>query len=367
MNDSNPKVTYPKFNEEEKYDSTNFSQSSTKNDSSPLYPKIKPDPLMDNRLASIEGSQVVEDGYIWSHKNYKIKTSKNKGEDVRSVERRYSDFEWLLQQLIEKFPGVIIPPIPEKNPLTMINSESQEFSDHRKRGLAFFLEKMFRHKTLKYAEDFKIFILGQDSEFRNYQKSQEQQDKARKNSSLLTKLTSFADYIPANTTVSFFKNMFTNLMGEPPKGEKNKNDHEIDNYETHINLLETSINELIKHTNQLWTIEKEQAMMFLDMSSNFNDLAKSDKSNTLEIARELKIKTERGSEIQKNFSKEINESIEQRLKDLGRYVSSAKDTIRRRKELKLLIEKNENKLYELKRNRISANEYDILEKENEKK
>jgi len=248
----------------------------------------------------------------------------------------------------------------------MINSESQEFSDHRKRGLAFFLEKMFRHKTLKYAEDFKIFILGQDSEFRNYQKSQEQQDKARKNSSLLTKLTSFADYIPANTTVSFFKNMFTNLMGEPPKGEKNKNDHEIDNYETHINLLETSINELIKHTNQLWTIEKEQAMMFLDMSSNFNDLAKSDKSNTLEIARELKIKTERGSEIQKNFSKEINESIEQRLKDLGRYVSSAKDTIRRRKELKLLIEKNENKLYELKRNRISANEYDILEKENEK-
>ena len=63
-------------------------------------------------------------------------------------------------------------------------------------------------------------------------------------------------------------------FSDSPKNEKSQRDHDIDNFEAHINLLETNINELIKHINQLWTIEKEQSLMFLDMSSNFNDLGK---------------------------------------------------------------------------------------------
>lgn len=39
---------------------------------------------------------------------------------------RFSDFEWLYQELINKYGGYIIPALPEKHLLTKINFESYE-------------------------------------------------------------------------------------------------------------------------------------------------------------------------------------------------------------------------------------------------
>jgi len=100
--------------------------------------------------------------YLSSHKEYKIKSFLPNRSDEKEISRRYSDFEWLVSQLLNKYPGCIIPPLPEKNPLTNINQENEVFLQNRKRGLLRFLEKMIQHPDLRYAPDFISFLLSND-------------------------------------------------------------------------------------------------------------------------------------------------------------------------------------------------------------
>ena len=44
------------------------------------------------------------------------------------MSRRFSDFEWLYQELINKYGGYIIPAIPEKYLLTKVNLAGYEVS-----------------------------------------------------------------------------------------------------------------------------------------------------------------------------------------------------------------------------------------------
>ncbi len=46
--------------------------------------------------------------------------------------KRFSDFEWLFNELISKYPGYLIPVFPEKNFLTKLNVESDEFTQIRR-------------------------------------------------------------------------------------------------------------------------------------------------------------------------------------------------------------------------------------------
>ena len=73
---------------------------------------------------------------------------------------RFSDFEWLSLELRLKYPGIIIPPLPDKNALAKINlnETNNEFLETRKRSLVLFLQKTFKHSELKYAPELRKFI-----------------------------------------------------------------------------------------------------------------------------------------------------------------------------------------------------------------
>lgn len=73
---------------------------------------------------------------------------------------RFSDFEWLTLELKLKYPGIIIPPLPDKNPLAKINlnETNNEFLEMRKRCLVLFLQKILKHSELKYAPELRKFI-----------------------------------------------------------------------------------------------------------------------------------------------------------------------------------------------------------------
>jgi len=74
------------------------------------------------------------------------------------VNRRFSDFEWLSQTLINKYPGYIIPELPEKNFLASMNFEKSEFIDARRKDLECFLTKLLEHKYLRNAEEVRAFL-----------------------------------------------------------------------------------------------------------------------------------------------------------------------------------------------------------------
>jgi len=74
-----------------------------------------------------------------------------------SVVRRYSDFEWLLEQLGNAHPGIIIPAIPEKQ---AVGRFSPDFVEQRRRGLERFLSKLALHPVLVESHHFVTFLTG---------------------------------------------------------------------------------------------------------------------------------------------------------------------------------------------------------------
>ena len=59
-----------------------------------------------------------------------------------SVTRRFRDFDWLHAQLSHKYPGVIVPPLPEKQ---VTNRFSVDFVEKRREQLEAFLQVIVDH------------------------------------------------------------------------------------------------------------------------------------------------------------------------------------------------------------------------------
>ncbi|KAF9185257.1 hypothetical protein BGZ50_003182 [Haplosporangium sp. Z 11] len=66
-----------------------------------------------------------------------------------TVERRYSQFEWLYERLLHKFGALVFPPLPEKQ---YAGRFSEEFIERRRRALERFLNRLVRHPVLRYSD-----------------------------------------------------------------------------------------------------------------------------------------------------------------------------------------------------------------------
>lgn len=72
-----------------------------------------------------------------------------------TVHRRYRDFLWLSNKLSNKYPGVIIPPVPEKH---AIGRFQDEFIESRRIALERFIQKVALHPILQNDSDLGLFL-----------------------------------------------------------------------------------------------------------------------------------------------------------------------------------------------------------------
>ncbi|KAJ3356527.1 Vacuolar protein sorting-associated protein 5 [Entophlyctis luteolus] len=72
-----------------------------------------------------------------------------------SVSRRYSDFLWLYGQLVERYPGAIVCPLPAKQNLGRFQ---EDFIESRRVGLEKFLKKVVNHVLLQRDADLRVFL-----------------------------------------------------------------------------------------------------------------------------------------------------------------------------------------------------------------
>lgn len=75
------------------------------------------------------------------------------------VTRRYNDFLWLYQRLINNHPGFIIPPPPEKQ---MVNRFDSKFIENRRLALELMLNQIGKRKELQTDRAFIIFLQSND-------------------------------------------------------------------------------------------------------------------------------------------------------------------------------------------------------------
>ncbi|KAJ3504216.1 hypothetical protein NLJ89_g8051 [Agrocybe chaxingu] len=72
-----------------------------------------------------------------------------------SVLRRYSDFLWLYETLSNNNPGVVVPPVPEKNPFGRFDDQ---FVRQRRMALEKCIQKTANHPVLGKDPDLKLFL-----------------------------------------------------------------------------------------------------------------------------------------------------------------------------------------------------------------
>lgn len=72
-----------------------------------------------------------------------------------SVLRRYSDFLWLYETLSNNNPGVVVPPVPEKNPFGRFDDQ---FVRQRRFALEKCIHKIANHPVLSKDADLKLFL-----------------------------------------------------------------------------------------------------------------------------------------------------------------------------------------------------------------
>ena len=83
-----------------------------------------------------------------------------------SVERRFSDFAWLQQQLVKHNRGVLVPPLPDKKIIGALTGDrfSGDFISERSRGLEKFLNRLAVHAVLQNAPQLTTFLTASDEE-----------------------------------------------------------------------------------------------------------------------------------------------------------------------------------------------------------
>ncbi|XP_014209758.1 sorting nexin-7-like [Copidosoma floridanum] len=90
------------------------------------------------------------------------------------VRKRYNDFKWLREKLVETYPAHIIPPMPGKHFLLALDRYSKEFILVRMKLLHVFLNRIINHPILSCDKNLNIFLTATHAEFMVHCKSQAQ-------------------------------------------------------------------------------------------------------------------------------------------------------------------------------------------------
>lgn len=101
---------------------------------------------------------------VSAYVSYKVRTKTSLAKfnsNEMEVVRRFRDFSWLGEKLREKYKGVIIPPLPEKNAVQKYQM-STEFIESRRKALQVFINRVCAHETLSDAQELQLFLEAQE-------------------------------------------------------------------------------------------------------------------------------------------------------------------------------------------------------------
>lgn len=127
-----------------------------------------------NPLASdiVIVEEILErEGIIFKHTNYSVKHTvelpNTYPSNDRTVIRRYSDFVWLRDVLLKKFPFRIIPELPPKQ--VGLQNATKSFQSYRRQGLERFINLVMKHPILKF-DDLVLTFLTVPTELSNWRR-----------------------------------------------------------------------------------------------------------------------------------------------------------------------------------------------------
>ena len=236
-----------------------------------------------------------------------------------SVLRRYSDFEWLLEQLGSAFPGIILPPIPEKQ---AVGRFSPDFVEQRRRGLERFLSKISQHPLLVESQYFINFLTADDVAFNIAKSTVRQEHDENSNSSMVSWFNKAA------TTVA---NVATN---KSVSMEKTASDLKIEEILEYLNQLEILMSGVSKGTSLVVKRNRDMANALFEFGQAFTWLGQSEGDLLGTALVQVGNAADQLSVTSTEFSEAESLQLEEPIQEYFRLVGSVKSTITRRQNKK---------------------------------
>ena len=234
------------------------------------------------------------------------------GSAGNSVVRRYGDFDWLAKELAKNFPGIIIPPVPDKQ---AVGRFQDEFVESRRRSLEKFLVRIANHEDLCDAQAFHTFLNADDTELSIAKE---------KSSKLMNDMTQQAS--------SWFQskmNVMTNPGGKAQL-EKTATDLRIEDITAYMISLEKQLQAIYKHAEQVVVRTKEYALAMHEFGESVYSLGHSEGDSSGDLFRQVGSIIDRVSTETMTHGESAQVDVEEALEEYVRLVGSVKAALTRR-------------------------------------
>ncbi|KAG3100634.1 hypothetical protein PI124_g10431 [Phytophthora idaei] len=202
--------------------------------------------------------------------SYKISTTTTRPQFSKSsfsVVRRYSDFVWIHGHLSAMYPGVVVPPLPEK---LLVGRFSPEFIESRRRALQLFLHRCCLHPELQHSEHLTTFLEASEDKLQAFRKDPRHAAPNAQRGVLFQWLDD-----TVNTISSTLITPATNLSKTPA-------DVEVEDMMAYIEGLEPIMTGLHKHAHGLTKRAREIADGLFEFGVSFTLLGKSEENPSLQ-------------------------------------------------------------------------------------
>ncbi|CAL4953537.1 unnamed protein product [Urochloa decumbens] len=247
---------------------------------------------------------------VQAYISYRVITKTNLPEfegPEKIVIRRYSDFEWLHDRLAERYKGIFIPPLPEKNAVEKFRF-SKEFIELRRQALDLFVNRIASHPELKQSEVLRVFL----------QADEEKMDRARSYETGIFKR-------PADFLQMFKSKVSDVVLGkEKPVEESTPEYEKLKNY---IFELENHLAEAQKQAYRLVKRHRELGQSLAEFGKAIKLLGACEGDMMEKVFSEVGSKSEMLSIKLQREADNLLFNFEEPLKDYVRAVQSIKATM----------------------------------------
>lgn len=245
---------------------------------------------------------------------YHVNTDTNKADFAfgqRSVVRRYNDFRWVHSQLVENYPGCIVPPLPEK---LVVGRFSPEFVETRRRNLEKFLHRVSEHPDLGNAEAFRIFLQAEDAVLH--------QEKEK----IKPSLSASPHGILGMMNKSFNKAVTTvDTISHP-------DDARVEEIITYINRVDIQFNKVAKESKALVTKNRDLHQHLFEFGLSLNLLGQDEEGSVSDGCKALGDTSDRLSYHTAQFAEKIALYFDDPISEYCRIIAAVKLAYAKRKE-----------------------------------
>lgn len=241
-----------------------------------------------------------------------------------TVDRRYSDFVWLREELAKTYPAIIIPALPEK---AVLGNMESSFVEARKRGLQKFLTKVAGNPTLVESPRFVKFVTATDKVFALERQSteQKQQEEMKDN------FTSWWDKSYTNVFNSFTS---ATRPVDVVSVKQLECEGEIEEVIQYIERLEGYTDKLIKTAQLKITNDEATAMSYNQFGNAFLALSGREHGLAASAFGQIGQRSVQVHDNGKALCLSEQELFLEPIKEFHRYILSTKETLQRREDRK---------------------------------